>query len=230
MMKVDYTKHMPWIISYRGHGIVEKSRAETSIGHVMLHELRHLNQYRAKALWENRDIIEAHINIHIEIIDGVPVAVAGETVATFGPEKGYEKPELLVSSSEIENDEESRAEYKENGDVQTENRYEKEKIEDLRVEIFRKQQELKKIEDEIEELKRREKNGENVDSKIINLKMKKEEIKEELKKMKDAEIKKVLLKNSNSKTFDIAKKRFINGVYSDKLTQFENQKSVSLRV
>ena len=224
-MKVNYTKYSPWIISYRGHGMTEKSRAETSIGHVVLHELRHLNQYRAKALWEGRDIVEMHVDIHIEIIDGVPVAVAGEAVATFGPPEPFNKPQLEIKSSEIENSENN----KNTSSSELENEYDKKNLDEIRKELLLKEAELRKIEEKLRELEELEKRGEDVSQERKKLESEKEKLKKEIIKLKDSELKK-LTKGEKRKKIDIMEKRFIDSSYGEKLSQLNENSGFSIEV
>ncbi len=225
-MKVDYTKYSPWIISYKGHGMVEKSRAETSIGHVVLHELRHLNQYRAKALWEGRDIVEMHVDIHIEIIDGVPVAVAGEAVATFGPPEPFNKPQLEVKSSEIEKKDNLKSSSTTD---EPENEYDRKNLDEIRRELALKEAELSRIEEKLKDLEAKKKSGEDVSQEMRKLENEREQLKEEIKKLKDSELKK-LTKGEKSKKIDIMGKRFIDSSYGQKLSQLNENSGFSIEV
>ncbi len=225
-MKVDYTKYSPWIISYKGHGMVEKSRAETSIGHVVLHELRHLNQYRAKALWEGRDIVEMHVDIHIEIIDGVPVAVAGEAVATFGPPEPFNKPQLEVKSSKIEKKDNLKSSSTTD---EPENEYDRKNLDEIRRELALKEAELSRIEEKLKDLEAKKKSGEDVSQEMRKLENEREQLKEEIKKLKDSELKK-LTKGEKSKKIDIMGKRFIDSSYGQKLSQLNDNTGFSIEV
>ncbi|MCX7998520.1 MAG: hypothetical protein N3A69_06135 [Leptospiraceae bacterium] len=69
-------------VYYRSHGSLESSAASFSVLHVIAHELRHLAEFRAKAVREGAEIRNEDIDIHYEIRNGRLVAVGGVTRVT----------------------------------------------------------------------------------------------------------------------------------------------------
>jgi len=82
-------------INYKGHGMIEKASASNSIGHVIAHENRHLQEFRNRAIYQGKEILSENISIKYEFRDGKLVAVAGEATATM-----KEKPKETSESSD----------------------------------------------------------------------------------------------------------------------------------
>ncbi|MGQ9630072.1 MAG: hypothetical protein ACUVXI_07110 [bacterium] len=76
----------PVLKSYIGHGMIERYPLSSTIGGVALHELRHKYEMLSEAQAVGADV-DVNIDIHIEFIDGRPVAVAGETRGVFRREQ-----------------------------------------------------------------------------------------------------------------------------------------------
>ena len=71
----------PQMISYHGHGTIERAAPGQSVAHVMAHERAHIASYRSMAFQRGYDIAEQDIGIRFEMRDGKLVAVAGEATA-----------------------------------------------------------------------------------------------------------------------------------------------------
>ena len=68
---------VPERIDYIGHGMIESASPTTSVGHVALHEGRHLSDFEARARREGRVVLAKDVDIHTELRHGVLVAVSG---------------------------------------------------------------------------------------------------------------------------------------------------------
>jgi hypothetical protein len=72
---------VPERIDYVGHGMIESASPTTSVGHVALHEGRHLSDFEARARREGRVVLAKDVDIHTELRHGVLVAVSGKATA-----------------------------------------------------------------------------------------------------------------------------------------------------
>ncbi len=95
-MRIDKSGIGDSIISYKGHGMIETASRLNSIGHVIAHENRHLQQYRNRAMYQGKEITSEDITVKYEFRDGVLVAVAGEAKATM-----RDKPEDTSEQSDV---------------------------------------------------------------------------------------------------------------------------------
>jgi hypothetical protein len=77
-MNIQRASLNDYLISYKGHGMIEHASKTNSIGHVVNHERRHLAQFESRARARNLDIIKEDISICYKIIDNKIVAVAGK--------------------------------------------------------------------------------------------------------------------------------------------------------
>lgn len=70
-----------YLISYKGHGMIEHATSSNSIGHVVNHELRHLAEFESRAKTRNLEIVKEDITLRYQFIDGKIVAVGGKATA-----------------------------------------------------------------------------------------------------------------------------------------------------
>ncbi|MCP4581884.1 MAG: hypothetical protein GY839_09710 [candidate division Zixibacteria bacterium] len=61
--------------------MLERASRTNSIGHVIAHENRHLQQFRSHARYQGKEIIRENISVRYEFVDGKITAVAGEATA-----------------------------------------------------------------------------------------------------------------------------------------------------
>jgi hypothetical protein len=80
-MNIQSADLSSYLISYKGHGMIEHASSSNSIGHVVNHEQRHLAQFENRARFRNQEIISEDINISYKLIDGKIIAVAGKATA-----------------------------------------------------------------------------------------------------------------------------------------------------
>jgi hypothetical protein len=81
------SRFRPEIISYKGHGQIERATKSGSVGHVLLHELRHKLEFEAQARREGKRIVREDIDINFAFRDGTFVAVSGKTTVATAPKK-----------------------------------------------------------------------------------------------------------------------------------------------
>lgn len=74
-------------VFYKGHGLIERATPSNSVGHVLLHELRHLQEFQNEARVTGREVVNPRISIDYEFRDGKLVAVSGEARANLVPER-----------------------------------------------------------------------------------------------------------------------------------------------
>lgn len=99
-MQIDKSNIGDSIISYKGHGMIETASRLNSIGHVIAHENRHLQQFRNRAMYQGKEISSENITIKYEFRDGKIIAVAGEATAIIKdkPPQKQELPEDLPTN------------------------------------------------------------------------------------------------------------------------------------
>ena len=78
-------------IYYVGHGQLEKASSNTSIMHVISHELDHVAEFKSQAIRDRAEIRSLDMKIDYEYRNGKLVAVGGETSVTTEPARETSK-------------------------------------------------------------------------------------------------------------------------------------------
>lgn len=97
---MDISNNVPQKIQYRGHYGIESAAPSTSTGHVVLHESRHIREFKAEAAMEGKEVINEQIRIQYEFRDGKLVAVSGEATALIADKKKNDvlsKDQILIN-------------------------------------------------------------------------------------------------------------------------------------
>ncbi|MFQ6112062.1 MAG: hypothetical protein ACE5LX_08560, partial [Nitrospinota bacterium] len=89
-------------VYYKGHFGPESAVPSQSVSYVAQHELRHLQEFRSRALREGREVRNAHFSVDFEWREGRLVAVGGKAEALLvnRPEKGESEGEAGECSCE----------------------------------------------------------------------------------------------------------------------------------
>ncbi len=90
---------VPEPIRYKGHGQLESASPSSSVGHVVLHELRHVHEFHARAEQERRAILHEDVDIQFAFVDGQLVAIAGRATAVMGPPGSAETHDVPAAAS-----------------------------------------------------------------------------------------------------------------------------------
>ncbi len=98
-MQIADTTYRP--ISYHGHGMIEKASSHNAIAHVINHELRHLQQYRARAMYSGKEVVHENITVVYKFVDGKIIPVKGKAEAVIAEK---EKPQKHMQDNEPESE------------------------------------------------------------------------------------------------------------------------------
>lgn len=99
-MQVNSPDISDYLVSYKGHGMIEKATLTDSIGHVVAHENRHIQHYRSYAQFHDKEIVSEDISVRYAFIDGKLVAVAGKATAIMRDEDESNRDSIRVNSAE----------------------------------------------------------------------------------------------------------------------------------
>jgi len=90
-----------YLISYRGHGMIEHATTSNSTGHVINHEQRHIAEFENRTRIRGQKIVREDISISYKFIKGKIVAVGGEATAAAKPEADSNSGVQIDSKSAI---------------------------------------------------------------------------------------------------------------------------------
>jgi len=105
-MDVSTDSYRPNMISYRGHGMTERTSASNATAHVMAHERRHLQEFRNIANASDMEVVSENISVRYEFVDGKLIPVKGEATAVL---RDKQETDQAVPVAQPEADPESSA-------------------------------------------------------------------------------------------------------------------------
>ncbi|MEZ7893109.1 MAG: hypothetical protein QMC67_15330 [Candidatus Wallbacteria bacterium] len=111
--RLDYSGY-DTMISYTGHGMIEKHPANLTIAGVMTHELGHLNEARLDSVMTGDEIVSQNIDLNLQYVDGRLIATGGlaTTVTRKNADKLLNKYQKYNSENLAKNNQPSNSDYK----------------------------------------------------------------------------------------------------------------------